>query len=454
VQATDLLLARGANINAVSRPVMGLPAKNGASEFGSLTALTMASAFGPPELVRTLIDKGAEVNARDVRGMSPLMLSVATDHQDPAVIRMLLDHGADPKLQSKIGENAVDWAGKNGLPAGREILKVAAAAKSAIAAPGGEPPASGPRPAVERILPLVEKSSWEFFAASGCVSCHAQSMTDWVVGTARTKGFHVDEKASGERANMLRVVYPPEPLLERMDAAGAMEQLAYPLVGLAANHYPADRMTDAMVANIAAQQRADGSWHVGAAARPPAEEGDIFRTAVCLRALQAYGSPGRGPEITARIAAAREWLKTASATTTEDRNMQLLGLYWGGAGAKALKPLAQAILAKQQPEGGWAQHDGLVEADAYATGESLYSLSTAGILTRKDPALRRGTKYLLRTQHADGSWYVKSRSARIQAHFEGGFPYHYDQWISNWGTSWAALALMADVDAPARRAEK
>jgi hypothetical protein len=185
-----------------------------------------------------------------------------------------------------------------------------------------------------------------------------------------------------------------------------MEQLAYPLVGLAANHYPADRMTDAMVANIATQQRADGSWHVGAAAR--------------------------------------EWLKTAKPTTAEDRNMQLLGLYWGGAGAKFLKPLAQAILAKQQPEGGWTQHDGLTEADAYATGESLHVLSTAGVLTRKDPAWHRGTKYLLSTQHADGSWYVKSRSARIQAHFEGGFPYHYDQWISNWGTSWAALALMAE----------
>lgn len=444
VEATKALLAKGANVNAVSRPVMGLPAKNGASEFGLLTPLTMSAAFGPSDLIRTLIDAGADVNARDVRGMSPLMLAVATDHQDPAVIRMLIEHGADPKLKSKLGDDAIDWAGRNGQTPGKELLKVSAAMQPAAESMKPEPPANA-RAAVQRIVPLVEKSSWDFFAASGCVSCHAQSMTDWVVGAARAKSFAVDEKASAERVKMLKVVYPTEPLLERMDAAGAMEQLAYPLLGLAANHYPADRMTDAFVANIAAQQRADGSWHVGAAARPPAEEGDIFRTAVCLRALEAYGAPGIGMEITARVSAARAWLKTAKATTTEDRNMQLLGLAWAGVNAKELKPMAQAILAKQQASGGWTQHDGLAEADAYATGETLYALATAAVVTPKDVAWKRGAKFLLETQHADGSWYVKSRSPRIQAHFEGGFPYHYDQWISNWGTSWAALALMTDV---------
>ena len=209
LEAVQALLAKGANVNAVSRPVMGLPAKNGASEFGSLTALTMAAAFGPADVIKTLIDAGADVNARDVRGMSPLMLAVATDHQDPAVIRMLLEHGADPKLQNKLGENAIDWAGRNALPPGRALLKVSLPAQPTLSQQARQisavdAPAAGARPAVDRILPLIEKTSWEFFAASGCVSCHAQSMTDWVVGSARAKAFHVDEKAAKERANMLR----------------------------------------------------------------------------------------------------------------------------------------------------------------------------------------------------------------------------------------------------------
>ena len=301
---------------------------------------------------------------------------------------------------------------------------------------------SNPKAALASTIGLIEKSSADFFAASGCVSCHAQSMTDWVAGEARPKGLHVDEKAAAERVRMLDAVYPPEPLLERMDAAGAMEQLAYPLVGLAANHHPADRLTDGMVANIAASQRADGSWHVGAAARPPAEEGDIFRTAVCIRALQVYGPPGRAPEMAQRVAKARQWLAHAQPATAEDRNMQLMGLFWAGATGE-LQPRAKAILAQQQPDGGWRQHEGL-PTDAYATGESLYALSLAGT-PPTSRAYQRGIEYLLRTQHSDGSWFVPSRSPRIQAYFEGGFPYGHDQWISNWGTSWAALALTATL---------
>jgi ankyrin repeat protein len=453
LRAVQMLLAKGANVNAVSRPVMGLPVKNGASEFGSLTALIMAAPFGPPELIKTLLDAGADVNGRDVRGMTPLMLAVATDHQDAAIIRMLLDHGADPNIKSKLGETAVDWARKASVPSGMELLKIKEPSDREPAMPAAVDGKLELKLAVARTVALIEKSSWEFFAASGCVSCHAQSMTDWAVGRARAKGIPVDEKSAAERVNMLKAVYPPEPLLERMDAAGAMEQLAYPLVGLAANNYPPDRLTDGMAANIAASQLANGSWHVGAAARPPAEEGDIFRTAVCIRALKAYGPPGRGLEMEARVAKARQWLQAARATTTEDRNMQLLGLYWAGASISVLKPLAKAILAQQQPDGGWRQHDGL-STDAYATGESLYTLATTGGASPSDRAYQEGVKYLLKTQRADGSWYVASHSPRIQAFFEGGFPHHYDQWISNWGTSWAAMALSAAIEAPATRAAK
>jgi ankyrin repeat protein len=439
-RAVQLLLAKGANAKAVSRPVMGLPVRNGASEFGSLTALIMSAPFGPPELIGNLLDSGSDVNARDVRGMTPLMLATAADHQDPAVLKMLLDHGADPSAKSKIGDTAADWARR----------------RAAVDPPSSPAPVLAKldlKPAVQRTLGLIENSSWEFFAASGCVSCHAQSMTDLVVGHARAKGLQVDEKAATERVKMLDAVYPTEPLLERMDAAGAMEQLAYPLMGLAANGHPADRLTDGMVANIAAQQRSDGSWHVGAAARPPAEEGDIFRTAVCIRALKVYGPPGRGTEMAARVTKARQWLQAAKPGTTEDRNMQLMGLYWAGASASVLKPLAKAILARQQPDGGWMQHAGLA-TDAYAAGESLSALALTEQIRTSGAAWKRGVQYLLNTQRADGSWFVASHSPRIQAFFEGGFPYGHDQWISNWGTSWAALALTAAIDAPVIRAAK
>jgi ankyrin repeat protein len=47
-----------------------------------------------------LLDNGADVNARDVRGMTPLMLAVATDHYSLEKIRMPIAKGADPTVQS------------------------------------------------------------------------------------------------------------------------------------------------------------------------------------------------------------------------------------------------------------------------------------------------------------------------------------------------------------------
>ena len=39
------------------------------------------------------------------------------------IIRMLLEHGADTTVRSRVGETAVDWARKSGLPLGLELLK-------------------------------------------------------------------------------------------------------------------------------------------------------------------------------------------------------------------------------------------------------------------------------------------------------------------------------------------
>ena len=300
-------------------------------------------------------------------------------------------------------------------------------------------------PAVQRSVTLIEKSSWQFFAASGCVSCHAQSMTDFAVGVVRARGLQIDEKGIDDRARMLKAVYPTEPLLERMDPAGAMEQLAYPLVGLASVGYAPDRLTDAMVANIAAEQGAKGSWHVGAAARPPGEEGDIFRTAICIRSLKSYAPPGRKPEMERRVAKAADWLRFQTAVTAEDRSMKLLGLYWAGAKEPVLSNFSGDILAQQQSDGGWRPNDGL-PSDPYATGEALYALAAAGGVLSHNPAYERGVRFLLSTQREDGSWYVPSRSARIQAYFEGGFPYNHDQWISSWATAWSAMALGEALD--------
>jgi len=83
----------------------------------------------------------------------------------------------------------------------------------------------------------------------------------------------------------------------------------------------------------------------------------------------------------------------------------------------------------------------------------LYALLKSGVST-SDSSVTRAVNYLLASQHADGSWFVRSRAPKFQPYFDGGFPYEHDQWISAMATGWATTALAASLhaDAPRRAA--
>src|SRR5262249_54961604 len=100
--------------------------------------------------------------------------------------------------------------------------------------------------------------------------------------------------------------------------------------------------------------------------------------------------------------------------------------------------------AEQGGDGGWRQLTTL-DSDAYATGQALVALMDSGAMTASDPVVQRGVQFLLRTQLADGSWFVRSRAIAIQPLFESGFPHGRNQWISSAATSWATMALARTV---------
>jgi uncharacterized protein len=79
-EVVRLLLARGADVNAVASS-KSPSAKNGPIGLASFAALTLAGAYGGPQSMQTLLDHGANVNAQDSRGMTPLMLAIATDRR-------------------------------------------------------------------------------------------------------------------------------------------------------------------------------------------------------------------------------------------------------------------------------------------------------------------------------------------------------------------------------------
>jgi squalene cyclase len=161
---------------------------------------------------------------------------------------------------------------------------------------------------------------------------------------------------------------------------------------------------------------------------------------MAIRALKTYGTPGRAAEMKDRIERAKQWLLRATPLTTEDFDMRLVGVATAGATPAELRKLAEPILAKQRADGGFAQRETLA-SDAYATGMTLWALANAGVVKPSDDVFKKGVKFLLSTQAADGSWHVVSRATKFQIYFESGFPYGQDQWISTQGTGWAASAL-------------
>src|SRR5262245_61913948 len=135
LDAAKLLLAKGAKANAVSAPPGPFNAvKNGLIQLGSATPLFLASTLGPLDLVKTLITAGANVNVKDVRGMTPFMASVSTDHGDINILKTLIAAGADVNAKSLASETALDWAQKSGATLALAELKRANAIGTPVAA--------------------------------------------------------------------------------------------------------------------------------------------------------------------------------------------------------------------------------------------------------------------------------------------------------------------------------
>jgi len=370
--------------------------------------------------------KRVDLQERDPWGSTLLMWAAFNDKGNPEIVEELLERGLDPNATNKAGETALTWAVRRGSTAVVTALERAGASNQAVI-----------RDAAQRSVTLLQKSGTQFVRVSGCVSCHHTFLPQMAAELARSRGLSVDEKtANMETAATIGMVKPVrEELLRNPNKLpDPPVTLSYGLLSVAANHYPADEITDAMAQVIAKWQRPDGGFQ-SMPMRPPIEGSHFAATALSLRAMQLYGKDSGE-----QVRRAADWLRKAKPDTAEDAAMRLLGMSWAGAPIEELKAAVQSLLDQQRPDGGWAQLPGL-ETDAYATGQALVALKWSGQVSASDAAYQRGLGFLLRTQYADGSWLVRSRSFPVQPYKESGFPFGKDQWISAMGTSWASMAL-------------
>ncbi len=435
------LLAKGADVNAANTFLGRV--KHGDIALKGITPLMMASAAASPEMVQLLLDAGANPNQQDVRGMTALMFALSTEHPKITTAKLLIARGAKLELKMTSGDTAADWAHRSQHPEVLALVKDAPRGTAPAVELPLPAPAASAQAAAQRALGLLDKSTASFFAQSGCGACHNHVATALAFESLHAAGLPVNESRRRQLGREIAVPMAPEipQVMQGFDFGGVSDTAMNYLSGMAAAKYPADLVTDTLVHYLALAQLPNGSWHQTAGIpRPPAEESPIGRTAWAVRALRAYPLAGRQPELEQRIAKARSFLLAAEPRTAYEHAEKVLGLHWSGASRAEVQAAAQCLLALQQKNGGFSQNAYLA-ADAYATGFALWALHESGAMTATSPAYKSGAAYLVRTQRADGSWHVASRSPKFQPYFEGGFPYGHDQWISAHATAYAAMAL-------------
>ncbi len=106
---TPLKLAVGYNKNPeVIRALLNAGADvNGTSGYGGSTAL-MSATYGTdnPKVMKMLIDAGADVNAKDGLGRTALMYATI-QHGSPEEVKLLLESGADVNAKDKLRVTAL-----------------------------------------------------------------------------------------------------------------------------------------------------------------------------------------------------------------------------------------------------------------------------------------------------------------------------------------------------------
>jgi hypothetical protein len=201
-----------------------------------------------------------------------------------------------------------------------------------------------------------------------------------------------------------------------------------------------------LLEEIAQSQLPDGSWaHTGG--RAPTLESQEVATLIAMLALASEPMDSSEGAAAERLKRGQAWLSEhPEPSTLQALVLRVLVETRLGGEPAVRESRIDAILALQRPDGGWSQAEGL-ESDAFATGQTLYTLAAAGV-SPSHPALVRARDYLVSTPNDDGSWPMASRPIPPD-----GAPSKNLSPITLAGSAWATLGLLRTVPSEAKPAE-
>src|SRR5258706_4259760 len=106
------------------------------------TPLHQAALLGQMEVVRSLLDKGAAIEATDGDGQTPLFAAAGLGHE--AVAEALLERGASVRVRDRAGRTALHWAVASGSEEMAALLLAYGADPNARDVSGNTPLALAP----------------------------------------------------------------------------------------------------------------------------------------------------------------------------------------------------------------------------------------------------------------------------------------------------------------------
>ena len=174
VAAVELLLDRGADIyarNEYGKTALAQASEKGHDEVAAVLRAWAAQFFeaasnGDVTFIEDVLDRGADIEARNDNGLTALML--ASWEGQVAAVELLLDRGADIDARDRYGDTALIWASRKGHdevaavlrawaaePGGRQDTRPALAQSQESAPAAQAPRPSTPRPAEQNKTALL-----------------------------------------------------------------------------------------------------------------------------------------------------------------------------------------------------------------------------------------------------------------------------------------------------------
>ena len=286
---------------------------------------------------------------------------------------------------------------------------------------------------MQRSIPYIQERGVWWIEEKKCVSCHRVNTMVWSLREARRSGFEVSDQLD-EWTKWVTDQSLSTNNKGKVVGLGNKEGVAQTLLSLdrGADH---DGVREELAALLLDGQQSDGSWKAGgqlpSQKRPKAETDSVSTVWLALALVDDGISEQTQPLIDQAVkfvegtprGKSTEWFAVQLLLVTRMNNLE------------RRDRLIEELRQQQQSDGGWGWLVG-EESDALGTGLAVYALARAGV-DRDDAAIQRAQEFLVSTQQDDGSWAVRGTKAKKKDKVQETARY--------WGTTWAALGLMASL---------